>query len=88
MESPHKLSKYQWKNRVKSAILRKNKDDILKRLEKSKNIDVSDIQNENFGKKEYFKKLNSEDARLRFAIRSRMTITVNKDGYSHIKFRV
>jgi len=39
LESPHKLSKYQWKNGVKSAILRKNKDNILKRLEKSKKID-------------------------------------------------
>ena len=29
--------------------------------------------------KEYFKKLNSEDARLRFAIRSRMTITVKNN---------
>ena len=37
--------------------------------------------------KEYFKKMNSEDARLRFAIRSRMTMTVKNNLKGNHEYR-
>ena len=68
------LSKCEWSRIVKKAITKANsdelKDEIVNRYKKLKK---SDLANEEFGRKEYIKNLNLQQARTNFKFRSSMT---------------
>ena len=48
-------------------------------------MDVDSLESEKFGLKEYFKTLNLPDARLKFALRSKRTRTIQMNYKSDIK---
>ena len=60
----------------KKAISKKNQKDILNKMRFYRKLDYSKHSAETFGPQDYIKKLNIPDARLKFALRSRMTQTV------------
>ena len=66
-------SKLQWKNLVNRAIVTANRSDIIDKAKGYKKIDCNKLSTEKYGLKEYFIELNVPDAKLFFAIRSRMT---------------
>ena len=70
------LSKLAWKKVVKKYIMRQNELDLTERIRYYKKLDQIDTKNEVFGRQPYMKTLNLPDARLRFALRARMTRTI------------
>ena len=70
------LSKVAWKRIVKKCILRQNALDLLEKTKSYKKLDLKVIEQEKFGLQPYLKALNLPDARLRFALRARMTRTI------------
>ena len=76
------LSKSSWKRKVKSSVLKKNYAEILEMSKKYKKTNHDELKNEEVGLKQYMKNLSLPDARLKFALRSRMTrfIQMNYKG--------
>ena len=70
------LTKLQWKKRVREAILNRNRKILLGQIEQYKKLDVIELSSENFETKSYFKELTLEQARTKFAIDSKMLMTV------------
>ena len=66
-------TKGQWKKIVKERIKRVNKETLLKKIEKYKKLDHSELEREEFKTKTYLTTLNLPDARLKFALRTQMT---------------
>ena len=76
LPDPKSLSKWAWKRLVKKQICRQNEIDLSGWLKQYKKMKSLDIGSENCCIKEYILKLNVPDARLMFAIRAKMTRTV------------
>ena len=81
------LSKTQWKKIVTKKILELNKNCLLETVKtKYKKLDYNVLSDENFEIKDYLKTLNLPDARIKFAIRSKMTKTVQMNFKGNPKF--
>ena len=80
-------SKVQWKNAVKKAIVTANQNGPLEKAKNYKKIDYLKLSQEKGGIKPYIGDLNVPDARLNFAIRSKMTkrVQMNYKGIEKIK---
>ena len=85
-DNPETVSKYQWKNTVKSKVKQRNREDLLDRATSYKKLNRKDMGEEDDGVKQYLKKLNLPDARLRFALRSRMTQNVQMNFKGHPEY--
>ena len=71
------FSRMQWKKLVKSEIAKENRLGLLARIKNGyKKLDYDALCYEKFETKDYFKTLNLPDARLKFALRTKMTRTV------------
>ena len=68
-----KMSKNQWKEKVKSAIRIKNENDIKDKMEESKKLKDSELMKEKWEIKKYIKELNLHDARIIFKHRTSMS---------------
>ena len=66
------FSKERWKVFVHHGILRLNREILLERMKNYKKVDETSMSLEEFGIKEYFKKLNLELGRIRFRVRAKM----------------
>ena len=68
------LSKNEWKKIVKEAISKANSDELKDEItNKYKKLKKSELEGEDFGRKEYIKNLNLHQARTKFKFRSSMT---------------
>ena len=74
------MKKIEWKKMVKKSIIEKNKNDLMKEMEKLEK--VKEFSKENFEMKSYFKTLSLQDARNIFKFRAKMTQYV-KRNYSN-----
>ena len=86
LPEPHPYSTAQWRMMVKRATLNQNKLDLLQKMEAYKKLDHTCHAEEAFGVKGYLKALNIPDARLKFALRSKMTQTVQMNFKREKKF--
>ena len=75
-----RIKQASWKKLVKVALQDKNKDDLIKDLEKSKK--AKEFKSETFEIKEYFSKLNLTESRAIFKHRSKM-MQFTKMNYSN-----
>ena len=73
-------------NTVKSKVKQRNREDLLDRATSYKKLNRKDMGEEDDGVKQYLKKLNLPDARLRFALRSRMTQNVQMNFKGHPEY--
>ena len=82
------MSKLEWKSIVNKKIKSRNRIDLLDKAKPPANnkLDYNSLVAEEFGKKEYFSKLNLPDARLKFALRTKMTRTVQTNYKGDKKF--
>ena len=80
-------SKQQWKCIVRKAVLIANRNDLLEKAKNYKKIDAHTMSQEQSTLKPYFRELNVPDARLYFAVRSKMTKTVQMNYKGVDKFR-
>ena len=80
-------SKQQWKCIVRKAVLIANRNDLLEKAKNYKKIDDHTMSQEQSTLKPYFRELNVPDARLYFAVRSKMTKTVQMNYKGVDKFR-
>ena len=82
------FSKMQWKKLVKVRINELNKEQIINLVKERKysKIDLETFQTCDFSRKDYFEKLNTADARLRFKIASHMAPTIKMNFMSNDKF--
>lgn len=73
-----KCTKNQWKNIVNKKVREKNKNDLIEmiRIKEYKKVDANLLKNENFEAKSYMKNLSIQNARTKFAIRTKMVRTV------------
>ena len=68
------VSKCEWRRMVKNAITKANGDELKDEIvSKYKKLEKSVLANEEFGRKEYIKKLSLQQARTKFKFRSSMT---------------
>ena len=73
-------SKMQWKRIVSKKVADQNRVSLLEIIKnKYKKLEYEVLSEENCEMKEYFKSLNLPDARLKFALRSKMTKSVQMD---------
>ena len=86
LPNPQPFTKNQWKTLTKKAISNENQKDLLEKIRSYKKLDYSKLSLEKFGTQEYIKKLNIPDARLKFALRSKMTRTVQMNFKSEKRF--
>ena len=76
LPQPQVYSKGQWRSLTTKAITKQNKQDILEKMKSYKKLEHSKHAKEAFGSKDYIRKLNIPDARLKFSLRAKMTRTV------------
>ena len=69
-------SKAQWKKIVDESLNEYNKNIIIMKMKQYKKLDQINHETEEYTTKTYMKKFNLADARLKFALRTRMTRTV------------
>ena len=87
LEDAKAFSKMQWKKIVNKKVAEQNKASLLEVIEKKyKKLDYEVLSEENFELKEYFKSLNLPDARLKFALRSKMAKSVQMNYKGEPKF--
>ena len=80
-------SKIQWKNEVKNNVKEENQRSLLSLIkEKYKKLDYNSLSDEKCERKDYLKSLNLPDARLKFALRTKMTKTVQMNFKGVPKF--
>ena len=84
LPKPDNYSKGQWKSMVKKCVRNKARDEILVQMETYSKLDAVVMKKEEYSLKSYIKTLNIPDARLRFALRSKMTRTI-KMNFKGIK---
>ena len=82
----HLFSKGQWRTMVKRATRKMNEEEILNKMKKYKKLDYEKYAKESFEVKHYLKVLNIPDSRMKFAIRSKMTQTVQMNYKSEKKY--
>ena len=82
------MSKLEWKRLVNEKIKDRNTIDLLEKMKPPayKKLDYDSLVEEEFGIKEYFAKLNLPDARLKFALRTKMTRTMQTNYKGDKKF--
>ena len=82
------MSKLEWKRIVNKTIKNRNRIDILEKTKPPayKKLDYDSLVEEEFGLKEYFTKLNLPDARIKFALRTKITRTVQTNYKGDKKF--
>ena len=82
LPDPKKVTRLTWKNRVKDAVGKANSSYLLDLIKnKYEKLNYESLKEENFEMKEYVTKMSLQDARTKFAIRSKMVKTV-KFNYS------
>ena len=81
-----KLSKLQWKSRVKQCTIEKNKRELLSRMAVYKKIDCNRLKDEEFEMKPYLKNSKLADARILFQSRCKMLSTVKMNFKNHPKY--
>ena len=80
-------NKIQWKKLVKQKVTEKNRADLLDNIENNyKKLDHKVLKDENGDQQGYLKSLNLPDARLKFALRSKMTKTVQMNYKGEPKY--
>ena len=79
-------SKYEFKKKVKAAILKKNERDLLHWMEPYKKLNASELGRKEFKMQEYFKELNLSQARTKFAIDTLMLKTIKSHFPSDKKY--
>ena len=80
-------NKIQWKKLVKKKVTDQNRADILETIENSyKKLDHKVLREENCDQKEYLKSLNLPDARIKFALRAKMTTNVQMNYKGEPKY--
>ena len=67
--NPENVKKSWWKNEVKKAANKRNKEVLLMDIKHYKKLDFYKLKEEEFETKNYIKTLNVSDARLRFRMR-------------------
>merc|ERR1711954_19698 len=70
------VSKAVWKKKVRSYVYNKQREELLHDMTRYKKLKPEELANEKFERKEYFHKLDLENARLRFKINSEVIPTV------------
>ena len=68
-----------WKRKVKEYVKELNKTKLLEESKKYKKIEYSKLVKDTYERKDYFKTLDLEDARLRFRISSNMVDSVRSN---------
>ena len=76
IEELHELSKQKFKQRVKSAAEEKNRMDLIQMIEPYKKLNYAQLSVEDFGTKRYFQEMNLSQARVMFALDTKMLKTV------------
>ena len=79
-------SKLSWKRQVKSAIITKFEDEILEEMKHYKKIDHAKKSKEDFELKSYFKNMNLEQSRMKFAIETEMVDKVKFNFMSNSEY--
>ena len=64
-----------------------NRSDIIDKAKEYKKIESNKLSTEKYGLKEYFSELNVQDAKLFFAIRSRMTRYIQTNYKGNAKYK-
>ena len=85
-ESVKKMNKFQWKDLIKKRMTRKNSEDILEKMRKSKKFNYISHKGENFETKSYLKTMTLKDSRTMFSLRSKTTRTVRTHQMSNKAF--
>ena len=80
------LSKAQFRSKLKAAILDKNKEDILRDVQKYKKLNYWKLSDEPFEMKQYFHDLTLQDARMKFALDTEMLRGIKAHFSSEPKF--
>ena len=81
MQNGKSANKVQWKKMVKKNIQEQNEKSLLETVsEKYKKLDYKVLREEKCETKEYMKSLNLPEARMKFALRSKMTVQMNFKG--------
>ena len=83
LEEVHNLSKREFKGRLKSSIFKKNESDLLCMMEPYKKLNASQLNEDGFRTKAYFHELNLSQARIMFAIDTKMLKTIKSHYPSH-----
>ena len=62
----------EWSKEISNLILKKNKEELLGKLERYKKINYEEVSKEEFGMRDYLKNLTYEDSLLAFRIRGKV----------------
>ena len=79
-----KMSKNEWKQLVKKAVVKENEETLKKRMSNYEKLKNSELISEEFGLKDYVKKLDVHKARIIFKKRSSMTQYVKMNYMSDV----
>ena len=82
----NELSKLSWKRKVKSAIVIKFEDEIISEMKHYKKIDHVKKSKEDFELKSYFKNMNLEQSRMKFALETEMVDKVKFNFMSTVEY--
>ena len=85
-EKVRKMNKYQWKDLIKKRLQKKNSEEILEKMRKSKKFDFLSHKDENFETKSYFKTMTLQESRTMFSLRSQTTKTIKTHQMSNKSF--
>ena len=69
------FSKQSWKKMVKQRVSRVEKEDLLNKIKQYKKVNYEEKVLEEFGLKEYLRKMNLHKARMKFSLETEMTRT-------------
>ena len=81
-----KITKPQWKSKVKAAILKANENDLRSKMMKYEKLKSSDLVEESFGTKPYLKNLSVHQARIIFKKRVSMMQHVKMNYMSDMNY--
>ena len=81
------FTKLQWKKMVDTALKEYNKRTLLDKIKKYKKLEFEKLSKEDHEMKKYLASLNIADARLKFALRTCMTKTIQANYKGDPEFR-
>ena len=87
MGDPKLIPKQQWKTFYKKVIKEKNKDDILSKMKEYKKLDINEARKEKFETTKYLKEMTLADAKMKFALRCKMTRTIQMNFKGDPRYR-
>ena len=87
LQNYQKLTKPQFRNRVKKILHQKNRTELLNWTKSYKKVDFQACEKEEFEMKSYFKTMNIASSRLYFKIQNSITPTIKLNFKSDQKFR-